>query len=71
MINIIYIAHTIELIFKDIKYFYNFFLYIKMINEHYQTHKERRRKEEHKRYQNLSEEEKNKKRERPSKDMEI
>ena len=60
MINIIYIAHAIELIFKDIKYFYNFFLYIKMINDHYQTRKERRRKEERKRYQNLSEEEKTK-----------
>ena len=31
-----------------------------MINDHYQTRKERRRKEERKRYQNLSEEEKTK-----------
>ena len=37
------------------------FLYIKMVNEYYQKHKERLQKETRERYQNLSEEERNKK----------
>ena len=37
------------------------FLYIKMVNEYYQKHKERLQKETRGRYQNLSEEERNKK----------
>ena len=37
-----------------------FFVYIKMVNMYYQTHKERLRKETRERYQNFSEEEKDK-----------
>ena len=37
------------------------FLYIKMVNEYYQKHKERLQKETRGRYQNFSEEERNKK----------
>ena len=40
--------------------FYNFFLYIKIATNYYQKHKEKLRKKDRKRYQNLSEEEKDK-----------
>ena len=41
-------------------FFINFFLYIKMVNKYYQKHKEKLQKESRERYQNLSEEEKEK-----------
>ena len=43
---------------KLIKIFYNFFLYTEMTNSYYQKLKEKLGKEACKRYQNLSEEEK-------------
>ena len=39
-----------------------FFVYVKMVNKCYQKHNERLWKEAHERYQNLSEEEKDKRR---------
>ena len=45
------------------KYFFNlFFIYIKMTNNYHQKNKEMLQKEARERYQNLSEEEKDKKR---------
>ena len=41
-------------------FFINFFVHMKMVNEHYQKNKERLRKEPYGRYQNLFEEEKDK-----------
>ena len=41
-------------------FFIIFFLYVKMVNNYYQKHKERLRKEARERCQNLSEEEKKK-----------
>ena len=37
-------------------FFVNLFLYIKMVIKYYQQHKERLQKEEHERYQDISEE---------------
>ena len=56
----------VKLIFKAykklIKYFFiTFFLYIKILTGHYQKNKERLSKKAYERYQNLSEEEKDKK----------
>ena len=56
----------IKLILKHIQkliiyFFINFFLYIKMTNNYYQKHKERLRKEARERYESLTEEEKEKK----------
>ena len=59
-------THILKIIFKAYKkmltkyFLINFFLYIEMVNK-YQKHKERLRKETRERYQNLSEEEKDKK----------
>ena len=43
-------------------FFINFFVHMKMVNEHYQKNKEKLRKEPYGRYQNLFEEEKDKRR---------
>ena len=57
---------------KHFLYFKNiFFLYIKITNNYHQKHKGRLRKEARVRYQNLSEEEKNKRQKSPKKDMKI
>ena len=42
-----------------------------MTDKYHQKHKERLQKEAHKKYQNLSEEEKNKRQKRPKKDINI
>ena len=51
-----------RILMKKIKKYFLiiFFAYIKMVNKYYQKHKERLRKEARERYQNLSEEEKDK-----------
>ena len=59
--HIIYVTHITH-IKNQWKYFYKFFLYIKIRNNYYQKHKEKLRKESQERYQNLSEEEKDKRR---------
>ena len=63
--HIKYITHTMNLISKAYRktnktFFIVFFLYRKMTNNYCQKHKERLRKEARKKYQNLSEEEKDK-----------
>ena len=47
--------------------FYDFFLYIKITNNYYQKHKENLQEETHKRYQNISAEEKEKNEKNPKK----
>ena len=55
---------------KLIKYFsWVFFLYIKMVNNYYQKHKEKLSKQARERHQNFSEEEKTKGKESPEKDI--
>ena len=56
---------------KLIKYVFKFFLYIKMLNNHYQKHKEKLQKEACERYQNLSLKEKDKRLKRPEKHIKI
>ena len=64
--HFIYITHIVKLTFKAYKktvkiFSHIFFLYIKMLNNYYQKHKEKLRKEACERYKNLSEKEKDKK----------
>ena len=56
---------------KLIKYVFKFFLYIKMLNNYYQKHKENLQKEACERYQNLSLKEKDKRQKRPEKHIKI
>ena len=70
MNHITYKIHTIKLIFEAYKkklkkfFLHFFFLYIKITNNDYQKHKERLRKEAREKYQNLSDEEKDKRQKR-------
>ena len=48
-----------------------FFLYVKMVNKHYQKHKERLWKEAQERYENLSKEEKTKGEKKLEKDIKL
>ena len=61
--HIIYTAHILKFIFKlDNKLFsIKVLVYITMVNGYYKKHKERFQKEAHERYQNIFEEEKDKK----------
>ena len=70
-------THILKIIFKAYKkmltkyFLISLFLYIEMVNKYYQKHKERLRKETPERYQNLSEEEKDKKQKKLEKDINI
>ena len=53
------------------KFFINFFVYIQVVNNYYQKHKEKLWKEARERYQNLSEKKKIKDEKRLQKDIKI
>ena len=60
MTHNIHITHIVKLTFKTYKktdtiFFYNCFLYIKMLTRYYQKYKERLSKKVRERYQNVSE----------------
>ena len=70
-------THILKIIFKAYKkmltkyFLISLFLYIEMVNKYYQKHKERLRKETRERYQNLSEDEQDKKQKKLEKDINI